>query len=141
MNGIHLIHLNVHSLLPKIDQICYIAEHTKVAVIGITESKLNESIFQLEIKIDNYHLLRCDANRNGGGVACCIRSDISYMQKNFFPNVIKNIFLEILLPKTTPITVGIMYRPPSQTNFLEILNLTFEKVDIDKKEIYIFLAI
>ena len=30
-----------------------------------------------------------------------------------------------------------MYRPPSQCNFLKILNLTFEKVDIDKKEIYI----
>ena len=30
-----------------------------------------------------------------------------------------------------------MYRLPSQTNSLEILNITFEKVDIDKKEIYI----
>ena len=30
-----------------------------------------------------------------------------------------------------------MYRPPSQTNFLEILNMTFEKVDVDKKEIYV----
>ena len=30
-----------------------------------------------------------------------------------------------------------MYRPPSQTNFIEILNITFEKVDIGKKEIYI----
>ena len=60
---------------------------------------------------------------------------VSYVQKNFFPNVIKNIFFKILLPKTTPITVGIMYRPPSQTNFLEILNMTFEKVDTDKKEI------
>ena len=30
-----------------------------------------------------------------------------------------------------------MYRPSSQTNFLEILNMTFEKVDVDKKEIYI----
>ena len=58
-------------------------------------------------------------------------------RKNFFPNVIENIFFEILLPKTTPITVRIMYRPLSQTNFLEILNMTFEKVDIDKKEIYI----
>ena len=47
------------------------------------------------------------------------------------------MFFEILFPKTTPITVGIMYRPPSQTNFLEILNTTFEKVDMDKKEIYI----
>ena len=37
--GIHLIHLNVNSLLPKIYGICYIAECTKAAVIGITESK------------------------------------------------------------------------------------------------------
>ena len=135
--GIHLIHLNVNSLLPKIDEIRYIAERTKAAVIGITESKLDESIFQSEIQIDNYDLLRCDRNRNGGGVAYYIRSDISYVQKDFFPIVIENIFFKILLLKTTPITVGIMYRPPSQTNFLEILNMTFEKVDIGKNEIYI----
>ena len=134
--GIHLIHLNVNSLFPKTDEIRYIAERTKVAVIGITESKLDESIFQSEIEIGNYDLLRCDRNRNGGGAECYIRSDISCVQKNFFPIVIENIFYEILLlPKTTPIIVGIM--PPSQTNFLEILNMTFEKVDIDKKEIYI----
>ena len=105
------------------------------AVIGTTESKLDESVFLLEIHIDNYDLLRCDRKRNGGGAACYIRSDISYVQKDFFPNVIENICFEILLPKTTPITVGIMYRPLSQTNFLEILNMTFVKADIDKKEI------
>ena len=98
--GIHLIHLNVNSLLPKIDEIRYIAERTNTAVIGITESKLDESIFQSEIQIDNYDLLRCDRNRNGGGVACYIRSDISYVQKDCFSNVIENIFFEILLPKT-----------------------------------------
>ena len=38
-------YLNVNSLLPKIDEICYIAErHTKATVIGITESKFNKSI-------------------------------------------------------------------------------------------------
>ena len=30
-----------------------------------------------------------------------------------------------------------MYRPPSLTNFLEILNITFKKIDIRKKKIYI----
>ena len=38
--GIHLIRLNVNSFLPKVDEIRYIAERTKAAVIGITESKL-----------------------------------------------------------------------------------------------------
>ena len=60
------------------------------------------------------------------------------MQKDFFPNVIENIFFKIILPKTTPITVRIMYyRSPSQTNVLEISNMTFENIDIGKKEIYI----
>ena len=134
--GIHLIHLNV-KYPPKIDKICYIAECTKAALIGITESKLNKSIFQSEIQIENYDLLRYDRKRKDGGPACYIRSDVSYVQKDFLPNIIKNIFFEILLPKTTSATVKIMYRPPSQTNFLEILNTTFKKVDIDKKEIYI----
>ena len=57
---IHLIHLNVNSLLPKIDEIHYIAERTKAAVIGITEYKLDESIFKSKMEIDNYDLLRCE---------------------------------------------------------------------------------
>ena len=51
--GIHLIHLNVNSLLPNIDEIRYTAKRTKAAVIGITTSKLDKSIFQSEIEIDN----------------------------------------------------------------------------------------
>ena len=57
------------------------------------------------------------------------------MQKEFFLHVIQNTFFEILLPKTTTITVRNMYIPPSQTNFLE--TLAFEKIDIDKRDIYI----
>ena len=48
--GIHLIHLNVNSLLPKIDEIRYIAERAKAAEIGITESKLDESFFNRKFK-------------------------------------------------------------------------------------------
>ena len=108
-----------NSLLPKTDEIRYIAERTKAAVIGITESKLDESIFQSEIQIDNYDLLRCDRNRNGGGVACYIRSDISYMQKGLFPSHIENIFFKILLLKTTSITVRVMYRYSVKLSFLK----------------------
>ena len=115
--GILLIHLNVNILLPKIDEIRYIAERTNAAVIRIAECKLDESVFQSEIERGNHDLLRCDRNRNGGGVAYYIRSNISYMQKEFFPSVTENIFFQILLPKITPITVGITYRPPIQTIF------------------------
>ena len=82
--GIHLIHLNVNSLLPKIDEIRYIAAFTNAAVIGISASKLDETILQSEIQISNDELLRCDKNRNGGGVVWYIGSDIGYLQKHFF---------------------------------------------------------
>ena len=38
--GLHLIHLNINSLLPKIDELCNIAKCSNAAVIGITETKL-----------------------------------------------------------------------------------------------------
>ena len=72
---------------------------SNAAVIGICESKLDKSITNSEILIDNYDLPRCDRNRNGGEVACYIRNDLSYTQKNLFPNGIENVFFEIHLPK------------------------------------------
>ena len=96
--GIHLIHLNVNSLLPKIDEIRYIVECTKATVIAITESQLNESIFQSGIKIGNYDLLRCDRNRNGGGVVCYIRSNLVRC-RTFFQMLSKTLSLKFCCPK------------------------------------------
>ena len=56
-------------------------------------------------------------------------------RKNYFPNVIKIMYFEILLPKNTPIILEIIYRLPSQINVLKTSNMTFEKLDVDKKDI------
>ena len=65
--GLHLIHLNINSLLSKIDELRAIAKKSRAAVIGITESKLDESVTDEEINIDGYELIRSDRNRHGGG--------------------------------------------------------------------------
>ena len=70
-------------------------------------------------------LLFCDQNRNGGGFTCYIRNDSSYAQKNLFPKDIEFYFSEILLSKTKPITVGIVYRSQNQTNFIKTLDDNF----------------
>ena len=41
---LHLMHLNINSLLPKIDELRYITRPSNAAVIGISESKLDKSI-------------------------------------------------------------------------------------------------
>ena len=103
------MHLNINSLLPKIDELRHMARLSDAAVIRISESNLDKSITNSEILIDNYILLRGDWNRNEGGVACYIRNDLSYIQKNLFPNGIENVSFEIHLTKTKPITAGIVY--------------------------------
>ena len=57
-------------------------------------------------------------------------------QKDFFPEEIENIFFVIFLPRTKPITIGVIYRPPSQINFLQTLNENFTKLHTLKKELY-----
>ena len=111
--GLHLIHLNINSLLPKIDKLRDIAKRTKAAVIGISQSKVDSTVLDPEIYIDNYEILRFDGNRHGGGVACYIRSYISYKQNSSLRNEIENITFDILTPHTKQITVGIIYRPPN----------------------------
>ena len=111
IKGLHLLNLNVIKILPKIDELRYVGKLSNATVIGITESKVDNYIL-------NYQILRCDRNRKVGRVACYIRNDLSYIEENFFPEKIENIFFEILLPKTKPIFVEIIYRPPNQNNFL-----------------------
>ena len=89
--------------------IVFCRKQMNAAVIGITEAKLDNYILDSEIQIDNYQILRCDRNRKGGEVACYVRNDLSYNEKDFFPEKIENLLFEILLPKTKPITVRIIY--------------------------------
>ena len=64
-------------------------KRTKAAVIGISESKLDSAVLDPEICIENYEIARFDRNGHGRGVACYIRSDISYKLNYFLPNEIK----------------------------------------------------
>ena len=88
-----------------------------------------------ETQIDDHKILRCDRNRHGGGVACYIKNDLSYNILSVFLR--ESVFFEILLPNSKPIIVGTIYRPPNQSNCLEVLNENMNKIDSISNEIYI----
>ena len=56
---------------------------------------------------------------------------------NVFPLEIENIFIDILLPKAKPFTVGLFYRPPSDSNFLDSISCDFDKLLPNQSEIHI----
>ena len=134
---LHFIHLNISSLLPKIEELWIITKSTNATIIVISETKLDEFVLEPEIQIDDYKILWCDRNRHGSVVACYIRNDLNYNILSVFPREIESVFFEILLPNSKPITVGTIYRPPNQSNFLEVLNENMNKIDSIGNEIYI----
>ncbi|MGY8822307.1 MAG: reverse transcriptase domain-containing protein, partial [Pseudomonadales bacterium] len=103
----------------------------------ITESKLDASISDEEVKLEGYELLRTDRNRKGGGVACYVRDNICYTRITGIFNDIEYVAVKLLLPKTKPILVGTFYRPPNQINFLEKLNENFESLGTENVETFL----
>ena len=87
-----------------------------------------------EINIPGYNILRSDRNRHGGGVLCYIKNTICYNRRESFSTEIENIFVYILLPKTKPILIGNVYRPPDQSGFIDKLsNAILNTANIDSK--------
>ncbi len=74
--GRHFVHLNIISLLPKIDEIRYLLNNCKVGIFCLTETWLDWSVTNNAMKVDNYNVIRKDRNRKGG-VFIFIRSDIN----------------------------------------------------------------
>ena len=128
-------------MLSKIEELQIMVKSTNVAIIGISESKLDESVLEPEIQIDDYKILQCDRTRHGRGAACYIRNDLSYNILSVFSREIESVFFEILLPNSKSITVGAICRPPNQSNFLEALVLLKNWIDLGEysisNEIYI----
>ena len=64
--GLQFTHININCLLLKIEELCCIVCLSSAVLNGISESKLDNSIFDLEIEIDGY--MSFDRNGRGGGV-------------------------------------------------------------------------
>ena len=136
--GLHFCHLNVNSLLSKVDELRDITNYVKLAILGITESKLGSSVTNAEVNINGYSIIRNDRSRNGGGVACYIRNDLHFNIKKIFLNSIEHVFFfEILIPKVKPIAIGIFYRPPNENDFLNIFSNEFQQIDSKTNEIFL----
>ena len=94
--GLHFFHINVNSLLSKTGELTDVVGHTKPAILGITESKLDSSVSYHEVNISGYTILWSDRNRYGGGVACYVRAHLCFNGRNVCRNSFENLFLDLL---------------------------------------------
>ena len=134
--GFHFLVINVDSLFLKVNELRDVVGHTKPAILGITESKLDSSVSDQEVNISGYSILRSDRNRYGGGVACYVRADLCFNRRNVFSNSIENVFFDLLIPKIKPLSIGIFYRPPHVNTFLETFANDLKLIDLKETEVY-----
>ena len=115
-----------------------IAKNTNSAVIGLSETKLDKTIFDSEVSFQNYSLIRKDRNRKGRGVACYVRSDICFNSQNYLSDEIENISFDLLLLKTKPISIAVAYRPPTDNRFLDYLFKGLNDFNLMENDLFIF---
>ena len=136
--GMNFIHLNINSLLSKIDEIRYIAKLTNATVIGLRETKRDNTVLSSELEIKGYDLARSWWSQSRGGVACFVKNSISYNRKTNFCIDAEIIFVEIFLPKFKPFLIGTLYILPDKYDFVNCLEHTFSDTNVfESQECYL----
>ena len=111
--GFKCCHINIHSLLRKIDELRHLILDLDVHCISVNETLLDSSISNIEINIDNFSVFRNDRNRHGGGVALYVHNDYKPSPVNFDSQT-ECIWVNVRY-KNRKFVLGSLYRPPSST--------------------------
>ena len=106
----------------------------KAAVKEVFKSNLHHNtgsnhntVSNEELKIDGYNLLRSDRNKNGGGVACYIKNNNAHNQQSSISENIEILFWSYQY-LSKPIAESIIYRPPTQVDFIDHFNNALGKL-------------
>ena len=96
--GTTLIHLNVRSLLPKLEELKFYLTNKKIQVLSVNETWLNSSIAYNEIAIPGFSIFRRDRSKGShGGVALYVRSELqSFLMIYLYDEIVESVFVKII---------------------------------------------
>ena len=108
--GFEMASLNIKSLLKHIDELRVFLNDQNIDVLAINETRLNERIFDQEVNVQGYDVIRCDRSTNGrfgGGVCFYIRSNMSYSIRSDLDSQLLEIrFIEIRKHNSKPFVLN-----------------------------------
>ena len=108
-----IIHHNVQSLFPKIDEIY--AEFKEIDILSFSETWLSDNVHSDDLHLTDFHSPeRKDRVSNRyGGVIVYVKSNINYTRRlDLEPDGLECIWIDLLLKKKH-VLFGTFYRPPS----------------------------
>nr|CAI5861241.1 unnamed protein product [Callosobruchus analis] len=121
--------LNIRSLLPSFNDLSQIIVQHNYDFFGITETWLNRSINDNQLKINGYNLYRKDRETRGGGVCIYVKETYATHVIDGLDDAIEQIWVEIKTNKQN-LAMDTVYRSPNEdvTTFWSIFEDTLSSV-------------
>ena len=95
-----------------------------VDILGIAETKLDDTFPNAQFNIDGYRLSRKDRDQHGGGLLAYVRADIPCRQIRMLETKsTESVTLELQQNKTKCLIV-VAYKPPNVTSHAFTLDMT-----------------
>lgn len=116
VRGFKVAHLNVRSMVNKMDDIRMLIKEKPFEIFTISETWLNTSIADSEIEIPGYTFARKDRGNGsrGGGTLVFVRDGIPYKHCEDLKTVsLETCWVEVTRPKCKKLIICCAYRPPT----------------------------
>jgi hypothetical protein len=138
VNGLSIGHLNVRSVLPKVDQIRYILCKAQFDIFCLNETWLDSTVGQHEYDVDGYITVNKPRNRRGGGVLIYVKKGIEFKRRlDIESKDLECIWLQLRIHKKELLLCS-MYRPPSMgSDYFEKMLDTIEVACLEEKMVVI----
>jgi hypothetical protein len=137
LKGFRVGHLNITSLVKHVDELRVYMRDEPFDILSINESRLDANIARETVGIQGYDMVAKHRNREGGGVALYYRSTLNVINRtDLVPAEVEAVCLEIIKPKSKPMFVVSVYRPPnSSIELFEKIETLFQNLDNERKEL------
>lgn len=128
-------------MVKYIDQLHVYRQSASFHILSVNGTRLDGSIDDNEIGIDDYDIVRKDRNRNGGGVAFYIKNTLNYeIRDNLLIPELEILSVEMKHQKCKPDIITTWCRPPnSSMNFFDKFETLLQKLEDENIE-YIFMG-
>ena len=148
--GFKILHLNIRSLLKKVDQLRVIFNTSEVEIITISETWLKTAIPTNSVTIDDYTCFRQDRSTEttnktrGGGLITYVKSTIAercmaLRKLDICSSFLEAQWLKIDSKNAKNIIICNLYRPPegNLAEVIQYLNKCLHSLNTTKADIFI----
>ena len=123
--GLHIAHLNIHYLYPKLDEVKLLTNYQNIDIFCLCETFLNQQFSDNELQIPDYNIFRKDRQSHGGGLIVYTKSNLACIHREDLETQDTEIlWLEVKNNKQKPFLIRGLINSKFGVFYSNFLNLT-----------------